>query len=346
MSLYPRPLLIKDGYINFITFKETSVHYQIPISNNYYDSFFLQDSFPSFKENSLSSIVNHEDEEYIRGPITLGKIQDEKRSQGKIDVINETSLFSINFTNGKSEMFKTKDPTQFVYDSKIHIVKNLKPNQIEKIFIDLPCTLDGYDSVQHFFYYYNSSSLGIQILDFSFPHITIKAPETFKYLSNDIDVMVTYANTAMMIKITVNINSHITDLINDFEINAFKLSVGISTGLSLAARLIDGSSKRNDWAAIHMMQHIMLLPLISKFTPDQVEDMIAYSGFPVQVLNTMSKKTLDDNPLSYKIRFDQSHPYLEKLDCASGSTVLNNFILLVILIIIGILNFLAVCVCC
>ena len=91
-----------------------------------------------------------------------------------------------------------------------------------------------------------------------------------------------------------------------------------------------------------MMQQIMLLPLISKFTLNQAKNMIVYSGFPTQTLNTISKKFLINNPLVQKLTFDQSHPYLKQLDCVSGSTIVNNLALVLILIVIGTLNLIVV----
>ena len=84
----------------------------------------------------------------------------------------------------------------------------------------------------------------------------------------------------------------------------------------------------------------MLLPLISKFTPKQVEDMISYSGFPVLMLNTISKNTLLNASLIQNMTFDQSEPYLEKLDWESGSTIINNLALMLILVILAIFNLL------
>ena len=373
-------LLATDGYLNFFKVKDNiSIHKQVPISEAFFSSKY--DSNGVYQDFQLSSNLVFQDA--YRDVLLL---KDQPLEESMIHLITSTPEHNLSSRNGSIKMFQVMQNESYfwhIYDAE-PVIMNMERNQIQDVIIDLPCTLNSNDEKEYFFHYYSGSSLAIQILDFSFPRIKIKSPDTSKAISNDIDMMVTYSKTAMMFKLTINVNKKITNLdsktskdstkhgeelkvntskeeydnqasgrfsftpptISSFKFFAFKLSVGISTGLSLAARLIDGSSKRNDWAVIHMMQQIMLLPLISKFTPDQVEDMIAYSGFPVQVLNTMSKKTLDDNPLSYKIRFDQSHPYLEKLDCASGSTVLNNFILLVILIIIGILNFLAVCVCC
>ena len=118
----------------------------------------------------------------------------------------------------------------------------------------------------------------------------------------------------------------------------FKVVFGICAGLALVAKLIDGSPKRNDLAVMHIMQQIMLLPLISKSIPTQVQDMIAFSGFPVRTLNTMSKNIIINTRLIENLSFDQNDAYLSKLDLESGSTIINNLALALILMFLGALN--------
>ena len=395
-------LLATDGYLNFFKVKDNiSIHKQVPISEAFFSSKY--DSNGVYQDFQLSSNLVFQDA--YRDVLLL---KDQPLEEKMIYLITSTPEHNLSSRNASLKMFQVMQNESYflhIYDAE-PVIMNMERNQIQDVIIDLPCTLNSNDEKEYFFHYYSGSSLAIQILDFSFPRIKIKSPDTSKAISNDIDMMVTYSKTAMMFKLTINVNKKITNLdsktskdstkhgeelkvntskeeyggelkvntskeeydeglkvntskeeydnqaserfsftpptISSFKISAFKLSVGISTGLSLATRLIAGSPKRNDWAVIHMMQQIMLLPLISKFTPDQVEDMIAYSGFPVQVLNTLSKKTLTSYSSVQQLTFDQSHPYLEKLDCASGSTIVNNLALVQILSVLGIVNLIVI----
>lgn len=106
--------------------------------------------------------------------------------------------------------------------------------------------------------------------------------------------------------------------------------------------MISASPAREDWAVIHMIQHILLLPLISNYTTNQIQDMIVDSGFPALVIYEISPKSIINNPLIDKLTFEQSDSYLQKLGWESGSTLVNNFSFIVVLIFVGILNLIVI----
>lgn len=116
-------------------------------------------------------------------------------------------------------------------------------------------------------------------------------------------------------------------------------SSGAAAGTAVA--LVNMSSPVAIWAILNQMQLFLLLTLIQCGLPKDVEDYIlgnkmaslSFDFFPVE------EKTRSDTMLNW---FDvaQTHEYLEKVGVKYGSTFRNNFSLLGMFMVVGVLHLL------
>ena len=101
--------------------------------------------------------------------------------------------------------------------------------------------------------------------------------------------------------------------------------------MGISGALICGTSAQDAWAIVNFLQVILLLPLAVKSMDKTAQDFVvsnAFSAFSVYYLPVEALKSM---PVIKNISFDQPDEYLRVLGWPSGSTVVNNMVLLMIL---------------
>ena len=117
--------------------------------------------------------------------------------------------------------------------------------------------------------------------------------------------------------------------------------VGIGAILGLLSALLGGNSAQDTWSIVHFMQLVMILPLVAKFMKGKAEEFIVANAFSTLSIYPLPIETIESIPLIRDLSFDQPDEYLRNLGLSSGSTFVNNFILLSILFILAIVHFLS-----
>ena len=87
------------------------------------------------------------------------------------------------------------------------------------------------------------------------------------------------------------------------------------------------------WAIIHFLQLILILPLIALSMSKKIKEFIASNAFFALATYSLLSAAVKSIPLIKDLSFDQPDEYLKVLGWSSGSTLVNNFILLLILFI-------------
>ena len=116
--------------------------------------------------------------------------------------------------------------------------------------------------------------------------------------------------------------------------------VGIGAILGLLSALLGDNSAQDTWSIVHFMQLVMILPLVAKFMKGKAEEFIVANALSTLSIYPLPIETIESIPLIRDLSFDQPDEYLRNLGLLSGSTFVNNFILLSILFILAIVHFL------
>ena len=114
----------------------------------------------------------------------------------------------------------------------------------------------------------------------------------------------------------------------------------------MSFKLFSASPERDDWAVIHMMQQMLLLPLIANYTTNQIQEMVVDGGYPALSIYDFLEGKLKYNEISNALTYEQSNSYFYKMNWESGSTIINNLPLVLILILIGIVNLIVLILYC
>ena len=129
-----------------------------------------------------------------------------------------------------------------------------------------------------------------------------------------------------------------------FDINiafvAIKISVGITTGLGFTVKMISGTSERDEWSILHMMQQLVMLPLMAKFMTQQVRQFIVSNAFTSLSIYSVPTDWIKSIFFIEDLSYEQFNEYFEMLEWESGSTLVSNILLIVSMLIIVFLHLL------
>ena len=112
------------------------------------------------------------------------------------------------------------------------------------------------------------------------------------------------------------------------------VSLGICIGI--ASVFIAGTSLQGVWSIVHFLQLILLLPLVAISMSKNVKEFIASNAYAALAVYPLS--SAKSIPLFKDLSFDQPDEYLKILGWSSGSTLVNNIVLLMILIVLAIFH--------
>ena len=122
---------------------------------------------------------------------------------------------------------------------------------------------------------------------------------------------------------------------------AMKISVGITTGLGFTVKMISGNSERDEWSILHMMQQLVMLPLMAKFMTHQVRQFIVSNAFTSLSIYSVRTNWIESIFFIKELSFDQVNEYFEMLEWKSGSTFVSNILLIALIFVIVFLHLLA-----
>ena len=112
--------------------------------------------------------------------------------------------------------------------------------------------------------------------------------------------------------------------------------IGIFVGLTTA--LLSATPAQDAWAIIHFLQLILVLPLVAISMNNKVKDFIVSNAFAALSVYILPLKAVKSNSLIKDLSFYQPDEYLRSLGWSSGSTLVNNFMLLIIISVLGIIH--------
>ena len=116
-----------------------------------------------------------------------------------------------------------------------------------------------------------------------------------------------------------------------------KIALGITTGIILLGILLFGSKGRNEWGLIHASQQILMLPLVAEAMNEQVQEYIVSNAFPTLSIYTLDEELVESMSKINKLHFGTT-PFFEMCNWHSGSTILNNMTLLLIVLLVIIIH--------
>ena len=123
------------------------------------------------------------------------------------------------------------------------------------------------------------------------------------------------------------------------------ISLGMITAIDLIARMINRSSERDEWLIFHMLQQLVMLPLMAKFMADQVKQFIVFNVYYSLSIYSIRLDWLESTSFIQDLSFDQFNDYFIMLGWDSGSTLVNNIFLIVLLFTIVLLHLLVWLLC-
>ena len=101
--------------------------------------------------------------------------------------------------------------------------------------------------------------------------------------------------------------------------------------MGILGALICGTSAQDAWAIVNFLQIILLLPLAVKSMDKTAQDFVVSNAFSALSVYYLPIEALKSMPVIKNLSFDQPDEYLRTLGWPSGSTVINNMVLLMIL---------------
>ena len=127
----------------------------------------------------------------------------------------------------------------------------------------------------------------------------------------------------------------------DITFVAMKISVGITTGLGFTIKMISGTSERDEWSILHMMQQLVMLPLMAKFMTHQVRQFIVSNAFTSLSIYSVRTNWIESIPFIKDLSFEQVNEYFGMLEWESGSTFVSNILLIALIVAIMFIHLLA-----
>ena len=115
---------------------------------------------------------------------------------------------------------------------------------------------------------------------------------------------------------------------------AMQTAAGVGAVAGLANSLIGGSSAQGAWVIVNMLQAILLLPLIAWYISDTVKNFIICNGFFTFSFGFIVLDHKDKIPFVNDLDFQQSNSYLKELGMQSGSSFVNNMMVIAVLILL------------
>ena len=116
-------------------------------------------------------------------------------------------------------------------------------------------------------------------------------------------------------------------------------AAGTGASLGFLSALLSGTSAQDSWNIIHIMQLILTLPLIARFIK-KAKEFIVSNAFSALSIYFVPIKVIESTPLIRDLSFNQPDKYLSSLGISSGSTLVNNLVLILMLFALGILHLL------
>ena len=104
--------------------------------------------------------------------------------------------------------------------------------------------------------------------------------------------------------------------------------------------LFSSDSLQDIWSTINVIHLVLLLPLISRSMHGKVKNFIISNAFPTLYYYFLPATVIQSLPLIKDLTFDQPDDYLRKLGWQSGSTLVNNIVLVMILILLCLVHLL------
>ena len=108
---------------------------------------------------------------------------------------------------------------------------------------------------------------------------------------------------------------------------------GASVTLTIASSSISKTTFQTVWTIVNIMQMLVLFPLIAKYMSEVVTNFILANGFSIFSINFKEIDSIEPfRTVKDTFDFEQSNQYLTDLGMQSGSTLINNGGLLIILL--------------
>ena len=104
--------------------------------------------------------------------------------------------------------------------------------------------------------------------------------------------------------------------------------------------MISGTSERDEWSILHMMQQIVMLPLMAKFMTYQVRKFIVSNAFTSLSIYSVPTGWIKSMFVVEDYSFHQFNEYFEMLEWESGSTLVSNILVVFLLFNIILLHLL------
>ena len=117
-----------------------------------------------------------------------------------------------------------------------------------------------------------------------------------------------------------------------------RIAAGIAVCIGFILALFFGTSAQDSWAIIRFLQSVLILPVIAISINQKVQDFIVSNALVGLSMYTLPLPIVKSIPLLKDLSFDQPDLYLKSLGLSSGSTLVNNFMLLIIISVIGIIH--------
>ena len=96
------------------------------------------------------------------------------------------------------------------------------------------------------------------------------------------------------------------------------------------------TSAQDAWSIIHFLQLVLILPFIAKEMSVNLQAFFAFNAFAALSADSLFSVIGKYLPLMKNLSYGQPYEYLKILNVSSGSVVINNFLILVILLIYSI----------
>ena len=117
-----------------------------------------------------------------------------------------------------------------------------------------------------------------------------------------------------------------------------QVAAGASVSLGVLNAIVGNPSTQSIWSIVDVMQIILMLPLIVKSMNYDVQNFILSNAFAAFSVYLMPLKVIKSMPLIKDLSFDQPDEYLRILGWSSGSALVNNLVLLMILFLLAIVH--------
>ena len=122
------------------------------------------------------------------------------------------------------------------------------------------------------------------------------------------------------------------------SITIVQIATGLGIVLGILRAMFSGASPQDAWTIINFLQVIIVLPLAVKSMTKMTQDFIVSNAFSALSVYYLPVEAIKSTPLVRNLSFDQPDSYLRALGWPSGSTLVNNIVLLIILFVTAIFH--------